>query len=186
MLGLGIDADGAPQFDRLGLGQIDGLLQGRNDVLIIVCVVAEAQVAQTLLGADVGTYFRGGEVFREPTTDLLSVQRLHGQPAGILRQLPYVGAGVGTVQFRHAIHVPDGAVLIQVDAREQGLVPGEQFAVPGHDQIGLNVAGPLLDGQRIAFERVLGPVTGRAAMADHDRRVPRQRVVSTRFGHHRQ
>ena len=78
---------------------------------------------------------------------------------------------------------------VQVDAGEHRLVAGEQRAVLGHHQVGLDVVRALRDGQLVGGQRVLGPVARRAAVADDDRRGAVQRApalcVGGRNGHRR-
>ncbi len=48
-------------------------------------------------------------------------------------------------------------------------MPGNEHAVARHDQIGLDVVGPLLDRQAVGFEGVFRPLTAGAAMSyDYD------------------
>ena len=44
------------------------------------------------------------------------------------------------------------------------LMAGDEHTVSGHDQVGLDVVGALLDRQSIGLEGVLGPFAARAAM----------------------
>ena len=50
-----------------------------------------------------------------------------------------------------------------------GLVPRDQTAVAGGDEIGLNEIGAHLDGEPIGLERVFRSVPGGAAMGDDER-----------------
>ena len=49
------------------------------------------------------------------------------------------------------------------------LVAGDEHAVLGDDEVGLDVVGALARRQLVGGERVLRPVAGRAAVADHER-----------------
>jgi hypothetical protein len=89
------------------------------------------------------------EVVREPALDLGAVDRL---PRPAVRELQGdVGGGA--------------------DLR---LVPGDQRAVPGHHEVGLDAVGAHLDGELVGAQRVLGPVARRAAVRDHERPALRQ------------
>ena len=48
---------------------------------------------------------------------------------------------------------------------------GDQVPVLGGDEVGLDVVGAHLDRQRVALERVVGQVAGRAAVADDEREI---------------
>ena len=50
------------------------------------------------------------------------------------------------------------------------LVAGDEHAVLGRHEVGLDVVGAHARGQRVAGERVLGAVAGGAAVSDHDHR----------------
>ena len=167
VLGLGVDADAAAEPGRAGLGQVYHLLQRGQRRLVVVGIVGAAQIAQALLRADVGAQLGGGEILHPPATHLGAVQGLDLQPAGVLRQLPDIGAGVAAVEHRQAVGHPDAAVGGQLHPGQHRLVAGHQLAVLGHHQVGLDVVGALADGQRIAGQGVLGPVAGRTAVADH-------------------
>ena len=53
-------------------------------------------------------------------------------------------------------------------AAQLGLVPGDQHAVPGRDQVDLDVVDAHPDRRPVGLERVLGPVPAGAAVT-HDR-----------------
>ena len=55
---------------------------------------------------------------------------------------------------------------------------GDQDAVPGDHQVGLDEVGALLDRQPVGGQRVLGTLAARAAVGDDDRR----RAVERRVG----
>jgi hypothetical protein len=52
-----------------------------------------------------------------------------------------------------------------------GLVARDEVTVLRRDEVGLDVVGAELDGQRVALQRVVGQVAGRAAVADDERLV---------------
>ena len=49
------------------------------------------------------------------------------------------------------------------------MVPRDEHAVPGGDQIGLDVVRPHLGSQAVGLDGVFGPVAGGAAVPDDDR-----------------
>ncbi len=53
-------------------------------------------------------------------------------------------------------------------------MPHDQVTVLGRHQVRLDKVGAELDGQRVAFERVLGQIAARTAVADLQRRLRRR------------
>ena len=68
-------------------------------------------------------------------------------------------------------------------AADLRLVAGDEHAVLGADEVGLDVVGAELGGEAVGRERVLGAVAGGAAVADDER--PRMVVVAVRMGRRR-
>ena len=62
------------------------------------------------------------------------------------------------------------------------LVPGDQNAVLGRDQVGLDVVGAHADRELVRGQGVLGPVAGGAAMRDDQGLAAVGPVSATRFG----
>ena len=146
VLGLGIDADRAAQLVRQALGEVDHLLERGH---------LEAAVVDRVALADL----------RDP---LLRAQRLElgerevlGEPAGGRRAVDLLGRAAG------------GELGPVGDVGRRGdvvLVAGDEHAVLGRHQVGLDVVGAHPRGERVARERVLGPVAGGAPVTDHDHR----------------
>jgi hypothetical protein len=57
------------------------------------------------------------------------------------------------------------------------LVTGDEHVVLGRDQVGLDVVGTHPRRELVGGQRVLGPIPGRAAVAD-DQHLVRRRIVS--------
>ena len=127
--------------------QREHLLERRHLVEAVVRGVARPHLRQPLLGAE-GLELGQREVLGEPAGDLVAVDGL-GRPA--VEELGVVG------------DVGGAADLV--------LVAGDEHAVLGGDQVGLDVVGALLDGELVRRERVLGAVAGRAAVAEDERLV---------------
>jgi hypothetical protein len=114
---------------------------------------------------------------REPAVERLVAlaQRLHRA------QLPDLGQReiAGEVAFLGEAVDDSGALaagelrqVLHVGGGDQvRLVARDQVAVLGGDEVGLDVVGAQLDGQRVALERVVGQVARGAAVADDERRV---------------
>ena len=145
MLGLGIDPDRAPGFEAPALGELDHLLQRRDLVDAVPALVAEGE---PFLGAQ-RLDLCERKVLGEVAFDCLAVDHLPGAPAGKL--LRHVGG-----------------------ARNVILMARDQHAILGRHQIGLDEIDTIVDREAVGRERVLGPMTGRAAMADHQRRAAAQ------------
>ena len=142
VLGLGVDADGAAARGSRGLGEVQDLLEGRDLELPVVLMVA---LGERLHGAQ-GLDLREREVGCEPA---LLVDAVH-------------------VLGRLAV----GELVVRRDVRRAGdvrLMACDQVAVLRRHEVGLDVVRALRDGERVARERVVRPVAGRAAMADHER-----------------
>jgi hypothetical protein len=67
-------------------------------------------------------------------------------------------------------------------AAEHRLVAGDQHAVLGGDEVGLDEVGAHLDRLAVGFERVLGQDAARAAVADDEGRLPVERARPGRRG----
>jgi DNA-binding FadR family transcriptional regulator len=137
MLRLGVDPDA--QLRR----QLDDLLEGGHLVPPVVERVARPQLGDALRRSqrlDLGQR----EVLGEPAGQLAAVDRLRRAPVGEL-------GTAGDVRR----------------ARDLVLVAGDEHAVLGRDSVLLDVVGAHPGGQRVAGQRVLRAVAGRAAMRDH-------------------
>ena len=97
---------------------------------------------QTLAGAQC-LHFGEGEVLDEPAGDRLAVD--DGGP---------LAPGKG----RGGVRRPADLVL----------VTHHEHAVLRRDDVGLDEIGTHLDGEPVRLERVFGPITGGAAVADND------------------
>jgi hypothetical protein len=149
VLGLRVDADPAAQPTRLVGDQGQHLVEGRHVVAPVVPGVARPERGQPLDGAQ-RLELGEGEVLTEPTGDLPTVHHLGGQPAGELPTRGDVGGRADLV-----------------------LVAGDQHPVTRRHQIRLDVVGAHRDGQPVRRERVLGPIAGGPAVADHQWRLER-------------
>ena len=148
VLGLGVDADGAPQLAAEPLAQPQHLLEGRHLEQPVVHGVLLADRRQPLdrpQRLELGQ----GEVVGQPAGHRDPVEGDRAPPVGELR----LGGDIGR-------------------AGDLRLVPGDQMAVLGEDQVRLDEVGPHPGGELVRGERVLGPVPGRAAVADDQRPGP--------------
>ena len=144
VLGLGIDADGAALLARLPLDEVDDLLEGRD-----------LEAAVELLWA-VGEGLHGTQRLDLPQREV------RGEPA-LFRGAVDGGGAPAAGEFRAPAHV---------GGRDQvGLVARDQVAVLRRHEVRLDEIGAQLDGERVAFQRVVGQVARGAAMADDERRV---------------
>src|SRR5690606_8915195 len=114
VLGLRVDADRPTQLRGELAGQGDDLVQGGDLVLAVVGGVLRPQVRDALGGAQ-RLQLGQGEVLHEPAGVLGAVDGAGGAPVGELR--------------------PAGDVGGAADLR---LVPGDQHAVGGGHQVGLD------------------------------------------------
>ena len=145
VLGLGIDADRAPQSHSLGPGQIEDLVEGRDLVTAVEDGVLGAYGGKSLCCPQCAQLGQR-EIFGEPAGDGQAVG-LFGGPPG--RELG-VGGDVG-------------------GAGDLVFVPGHEDAVTGADQVGFDVVGAEPDGQPVGLQGVFGPVTRGAAVGDDQR-----------------
>ena len=145
VLGLGVDADRAAQLARQALGEVDDLLERRHLEAAVVDRVALADLRDPLLRAQ-RLELGEREVLGEPAGDRRAVDRLRRAAGGELGMRGDVGRRGDVV-----------------------LVAGDEDAVLGRHQVGLDVVGAHPRGQLVAGERVLGPVAGGPAVTDHQR-----------------
>jgi hypothetical protein len=145
VLGLRVDADVPAQLPGQSLGEIDDLLQGGHLVAAVEDRVPLAELRDAFLGPQ-RLQLAQREVLGEPAGGRHAVQRL-GRPAG--------------GELRAAGHVGGAADL--------RLVPGDQHAILGDHQIGLDVVRAHPRGQLVGGQGVLRPVAGRAAVSDDQR-----------------
>ena len=139
VLGLRVDAD------ALAPGQLEHLVQGRDAEVAVVRRVVRAHAGQPLDGPQRAELLVG-EVLGEPPGHRAAVDDLGGAPVGELGAVGDVGGAADLV-----------------------LVAGDEDAVLGRDEVGLDVVGALADGELVGRDRVLGAVAGGAAVADHHR-----------------
>jgi len=133
------------------------LLQGRDLVEPVERRVGRTHVRQPFHGAQC-LELGEREVLGEPRVGSHdAVDRLRRPTTGELGMLPDVRRASDVV-----------------------LVPRDQLAVLGGDEVRLDEVGAHLDGQRVGGDRVLGAVRRRAAMADHELRPATPRMMSTR------
>ena len=147
VLGLGVDADhpAAASDSRPARSMISW--KRRDLVAAVVGGVVGPQLGEPLLGPQ-RLQLGEGEVLGEPAGDRDAVDGLGGPAGGELGVVGDVG-GTGDLV----------------------LVPGDQHAVLGGDQVGLDVVGALSDRQPVGLEGVLRPVAAGAAVGDDDRPV---------------
>ena len=145
MLGLRIDPDsgaaGAPAVRALR--QLHDFLERRHAEAAVESAVRRPQCRQTLAGTqrlDLGKR----EILREPTRHRLSVDDLGAAPVGEFGMQRNVG------------RAPD---LI--------FMTSDEYAVAGHDQIGLDIVRPLLDRALVTLEGMFRPLPARPAMGNH-------------------
>jgi hypothetical protein len=139
VLGLRVDAHAG------ALGEVDDLLEGRDELGAVEDGVGRPHVGQALLGPQ-GPQLGQGEVLGEPAGDPRAVHGLGGAAVGELGVAGHVGGGGDVV-----------------------LVSGHELVVLGGHQVGLDVVGAHLDGELVGGEGVLRPVAGAAAVTDHQR-----------------
>ena len=131
--------------DALAPGQLEHLVQGRDAEVAVVRRVVRAHAGQPLDGPQRAELLVG-EVLGEPPGHRAAVDGLGGAPVGELGAVGDVGGAADLV-----------------------LVAGDEDAVLGGDEVGLDVVGTLADGELVGRDRVLGAVAGGAAVADHHR-----------------
>ncbi len=159
VLGLGIDSHGSAAPLALVQRELDHLPERGNLEQAIELLRPEEHSLHGAQGLDLGQ----GEVIGEPTLLRDPVDGFLGLASGELRVLGDIGRQ-GDVD----------------------LMACDQHPVLGRDQIGLDEVGPLPDREAIGFERVLGQVAARAAMADDERRgACESRKIAARLARHR-
>src|SRR5262245_26270477 len=142
VLGFGINPDHAAQLDRPGFGEIDYLLEGRD---LEFAVHRLLSLGHRLLGAQLPDFLER-KIASKPIRDLDAVN---------LARAASVGEG-GTIG-----NVGGGA--------EHGLVPGNEHAVLGRYNVGLDIVRAHLDGFRVGFKHVLGEIAAGSAVGDDQR-----------------
>jgi hypothetical protein len=154
VLGFRVDADGAPPA-ALGFGEVDHLLKGRDLVAAVVALVAVGHGLLRPQGLDLGQ------------------REVAGEPVGHV----------------HAVHLPGGLAVRELGlfgdvggSAEHRFVAGDQHAVLGGHEVGLDEVGPHLDGEAVGFQRVLGQRAAGAAVADHQGRLAVERPRPLRPG----
>ena len=141
MLGLGIDAD-RPRRRR---GEGEDLGEGRD---------LERAVPRDVGGA------QAGEAFARTKRLQLGKSEVLGEPAG----------GRDAVDHPRRPARGERRVIGDVGrARNLVLVAGDEDAVAGRHEVGLDEVRALLDRQRVGGERVFGTQARRAAMGDDNR-----------------
>jgi hypothetical protein len=150
VLGLGVDAHRAALFARLVLGQRDDFFNRRY---LVQPVVGLAAGAHRLHGADL-LDFSQGEVAGPEAVGRNAVQHHRAAAAGKLRKCADIGGG-----------------------NEVGLMPRDQVAVLGGDQVGFNKVRPQFNAQGVGLQRVLRQVAAAAAAVADDQRVRKARGV---------
>ncbi len=130
---------------RCRLPQVDDLLEGWD---------LEQPVQRRVLGAHQG----------QP---LLGPQRLELCQGEVERE-PGVGEDHAVDRSRRLTARELGVVGDVGGGADVGLVAGDELAVLGEHQVGLDVVGPHLDRERVRGDRVLGAVGGAAPVADDD------------------
>jgi hypothetical protein len=123
-----------------GLGQVQHFFE-RGD--LVLAVVALVTLGQGLNGAQ-GLDLCQGEVGGKPALLLDAINHLLGLARGKFGALGHVGG-----------------------ACDVGLVAGDQHAVLGGHQVGLDEVGPQFDGLFVAFQRVVWQVAAGATVAHH-------------------
>ena len=151
VLGLRVDTDALPA------GELEHLVERGDAEVAVVRRVVRSHGGQPLDGAQ-RPELLVGEVLGEPAGDRAAVDDLGGPAVGELG----VGGDIG-------------------GAADLVLVAGDEDAVAGRHQVGLDVVGALPDGQLVGRQGVLGAVAGGAAVADHHR-VGRQVGARSRLG----
>ena len=134
---LGVDADAAAGRGGAPVGQLDDLVERRDDELAVVGVRAKRE---PFPGAE-RLQLRQREVLGEPAGDAGAVDGLRRLAVGKL--LGHVGRGADLV-----------------------LVPRNQRAILRGDDVGLDHVGAHVDRQRIRLEGVLRPMAAGAAVRD--------------------
>ena len=146
MLGLRIHADlrsaaGAGGWRRR---QLHDFIEGRHLESAVEGAVRRPQCRQPLARAQ-GLDLGEREILGEPTRHRFAVDDLGAAPRRELRMLRHIGRAADLV-----------------------FVPRDEHAVAGHDQIGLDVVGALLDGELVASRVCSGTLAARAAVGDDD------------------
>ena len=142
VLGLGVDADPAAAAAGVALGERDHLLEGRDPVPAVELLRAVRERLDRAQGLDLGEREVGGE------------------PALVL----------GPVDRRLALAARELGVILHIGrVRDVRLVTRDQLPVLRGDEVGLDVVGAGLDGERVARQRVIGEVAGGPAVTDHQR-----------------
>jgi hypothetical protein len=142
MLGLRVDADRTALLLRLALHEVDDLLEGGNLELPVELLRAIPEVLDGAELLDLGQR----EVGREPAFVGDPVDHHGALAGGELRMVLHVG---GEDEVR--------------------LMPRDQVAILGHDEVGLDVVGAELDGERVPLQGVGGEISMGASMADDQR-----------------
>jgi len=140
MLRLWIDADRTSELFPELLRQLDHLVEGGHLEEPVVGVRAKRQPFLRAQRLDLGE----GQVFREPAGDRLSIDRLGLFPV-----------------WKPFARVCRATHLV--------LVARDEHAVFRRDEVRLDEIRTHLGGEAVAFERVLGPMPARAAVADDQR-----------------
>ncbi len=159
VLGLGVDPHGSARAGAGVPGQVEHLVERGHGVLAVVGGVAGAHAGDALDRAQ-GLELRKGEVLGEPTRERNPVHGPGGPPVGELGP----GCDVG-------------------GATDLVLVPGDQDAVCGGDQVGLDVVRAPQDRLLVGGERVLGTGAAGAAVPDHERVVGTGRAGPAQVQH---
>ena len=145
VLGLGIDPDRPVQLLALPGDQVEHLVQRGHLEPPVVAGVLRPDSRHPLLGAQ-GLELGEGEVLGEPAGDGDAVDGLGGAARGELGVVGDVGRRADLV-----------------------LVPGDQHAVLGGDQVRLDVVGAHPDRQVVGGQGVLRAVARRTPVADDQR-----------------
>ena len=139
VLGFRVNPHHTPDLGALGFGDIQHFTQGRNLVLAIERLIAVAQRLNRAKRFDL----RQREIGGKPAGLGFAVHHARGLAAGELG----AGGDIGR-------------------AGDVGFVAGNQLAVFGGYQIGFDEVGPVLNGQSVAFQRVVWQVASRAPVPD--------------------
>ncbi len=144
MLDLGINTDRTAALFRLGGNEVDDLVERRHAELAVELRIARAQLGQAFARAQ-GFEFGEGEVLGEPAGDRLAVDGLGRLARGEFRVFGDVGR-----------------------ARDLVFVAGDESAVAGHDQVGLDEIGAVLDRLAVRGERMFRTQRACAAVAEDE------------------
>ena len=193
VLGLGIDGQRAAQRDRLGLGDVDDLLQRQDRVLAVER--RRALVARVVGGAaDPLLELGRGEVGDGPVVGVVLAVDHQGLEhrlrigrvdavAQVLRRAAVLGHVVahvhqharrGALARRHGrVGLGDGGDVGVV--AQPGVVARDQHAVLGHVDVLLQRVGAGIGRALVRGEGLFGVQAGQSAVADDQRRVAVER-----------